>query len=328
MAPPLPTAYLEQCTDANPVCIPMKPGSSYRFGREATNTIILSDERVSRYHAVIDCREGAEYVVTDLGSRNGTLLNGSPIRRPTRLIHGDEITIAPFVFIFHDCSCSGGQFPESLCTETASEISVEVITVLVMDIRGYTDWARRVDADDVATFMAGLFGEADTILGRNRVWAVKYIGDAVMAIWRHLRNGDMQVVHGALISTVEMFQALDRINSRFQSPTPLRMGAGLNTGPASLGNLGSDRSSDYTALGDSVNKAFRLEAATRTLDCDILLGNTTYQVLKPSLRGGEFCENTVLLKGYEDTEPAWSISVEHLGRLIHQVSLGTPGAGH
>jgi adenylate cyclase len=109
--------------------------------------------------------------------------------------------------------------------------------------------------------------------------AHQYIGDAVMAIWRQPPGRDATVIRRALESTMELFQVVATLNARAALQSSLRLGAGLNTGPASLGNLGSDTNADYTALGDSVSKGFRLEAA-RTVHCDILLGEGTYQRLE------------------------------------------------
>jgi adenylate cyclase len=323
MHPNQQTSYLEQTEGPNSGTIPLEPDLPCRFGRETDNTVVVTADLVSRYHAVIDCRGPADYVLTDLGSRNGTLLNGSPIRRPTRLNDGHEIEIGGWVFIFRQQREPGRRDTQPPPIPTVAEVSLEMITVLVTDIRGYTDWARHVDAEMVATFMAALFAEADEILSRQRAWAHKYIGDAVMSIWRHGRISDAGAVRSALTSAAELFAALDRVNSRLALPVPLTMAAGVNTGLASLGNLGSDRSVDYTALGDSVNKTFRLESATRTIDCDLLLGNAAYVLLEPKFRDDRFRNTIVSLKGYSEPEVAWATSAQELKAVVS----GFPVAG-
>ena len=311
-----PIAYLERLTEGHTEVIRLDPAVPCRFGRQERNNVVLLDKLVSRNHAFIESRNGREYFVVDLGSRNGTLINGSPIRRSTRLRDGDQIGIGPYTFVFREeTECT---LPDSgtRSQATVAHIPVEVITVLVADIRGFTNWAQTEGASGVSKFMAELFNEADAILRRHRVWGHKYIGDAVMAIWRHPPNCDATVVRSALLSTVELFQALATLNTKAKFKVPLKFGAGLNTGQASVGNLGSNSNADYTALGDSVNKAFRLEAATRTANCDILLGEATYRWLEPGSSESVFGVQTVSLKGYADPEQAWAVSSEDLADLL------------
>jgi len=89
----------------------------------------------------------------------------------------------------------------------------------------------------------------------------------------------------------------------------LRIGAGVNTGPAIVGG------SEYTALGDTVNAAFRLEAATKQIGLGVALGERTFT----ELRLGEYCpftQRAVDLKGYEGPSMAWGISFESLVEFL------------
>ena len=81
-----------------------------------------------------------------------------------------------------------------------------------------------------------------------------------MAVWVHDDLSRLQQdLVAALETAAEIEEATSEISKALPLPSPLRIGAGLNTGPAILGGA------DYTALGDAVNAAFRLEAATKTL---------------------------------------------------------------
>ena len=298
-----------------------------RIGRDANNTVVIADDLVSRNHALIECVDDSEYYVTDLGSRNGTLVDGAPIRCPTKLADGAQLGIGPYTFVFHNTTRTPRQ-RVNVYNSTVAHVSLEVITVLVIDVRGFTEWTRLLGPEKVTKVMALLFGDADAVLGKHRAWAHKYIGDAVMAIWRHRDGtGDVNPVRSALFSTVELFQSVAHLNLRAQLPSPLRMGAGLNTGLATVGNLGSDRNADYTALGDSVNKAFRLESATRTADCDILIGDASYHWLGPELRRDIFSARSVTLKGFHDKENAWAASVTDLATLLGYSERCPPTAG-
>ena len=99
------------------------------------------------------------------------------------------------------------------------------------------------------------------------------------------------------------------ISNLFPLPGPLRVGAGVNTGPTILGGA------DYTALGDAVNAAFRLEAASKTLGAGVVIGDSTHRELgltDPS----PFARREVALKGYESLSTAWAASLEDLRKFL------------
>src|SRR6202043_1074836 len=109
----------------------------------------------------------------------------------------------------------------------------------------------------------------------------------------------------ALRAIGEISAATDEISRTLALPAPLRIGAGVNTGPAIVGGA------DYTALGDTVNAAFRLETATKSLGMGVAVGERTYSELAVGPQSA-FVQRQVELKGYESPSTAWAISFEHL----------------
>ena len=100
----------------------------------------------------------------------------------------------------------------------------------------------------------------------------KYIGDAMMAIFNaplDLENHEEKAILAALQIQHDMQAAgLD-----------IAIGIGINSGKSVLGNLGSSSRFDYTAIGDAVNTAARLESATKAVGVDLLIGETTANAL-------------------------------------------------
>ena len=88
----------------------------------------------------------------------------------------------------------------------------------------------------------------------------------------------------------------------------------MNTGLAVLGNLGSRAASDYTALGDTINKAFRLESASKDIQHDLVIGKFTWECLSSDLQSC-FHPCMVTLKGYEQPEVAYGTSGDSLDAL-------------
>ena len=116
-----------------------------------------------------------------------------------------------------------------------------------------------------------------------------------------------------LRAVTEISAATAEISRTLELPVPLRIGAGVNTGLAILGGT------DYTVLGDTVNAAFRLESATKTIGLGVAIGGSVYEALAQGARAG-FVRHEVKLKGYEGSNTAWAISFEDLkGTLRHSV---------
>jgi adenylate cyclase len=112
-------------------------------------------------------------------------------------------------------------------------------------------------------------------------------------------------------------EATAGLRERFRLPSELRVGAGLNTGSAAVGNPGTHQVMDFTALGDSVNVAFRMETATKELGADVVLGKNTFDYLRPlpaSTRDFDTAE--VKLKGYDVAVQTWSTSFVRLGEFL------------
>jgi class 3 adenylate cyclase len=177
---------------------------------------------------------------------------------------------------------------------------------VVVDIRDFTPLARQVPESLLSQTIGTWFLRSGQIAQGLGSWAQKYIGDAVMAVWVHDQpenlGGDLL---RALRAISEINTATAEISRALPLPAPLRIGAGVNTGPAIVGG------SEYTALGDTVNAAFRLEAATKQIGFGVALGERTFSELAIG-KDCPFSRHEVALKGYEGPSTAWGISFESL----------------
>ena len=196
-----------------------------------------------------------------------------------------------------------------------------LISVLVTDIRDFTGLTRQTDEKILSEMIGTWFRQAGDILRKHGSWVDKYIGDAIMAVWIHGEN-DL-----SLDEVKHIFQAVDDLQHMTQSlyqryplPFPLRIGTGINTGYAMVGNTGSYDRPDYTALGDTVNEAFRLESCTKELQRDVAIGLTTYQYLRmlhPGNYGQQmFEEYEVHLKGYDQPATTYAGTYGELHEVL------------
>src|SRR5438552_3999487 len=92
---------------------------SCSLGRSATNHVALAGEKVSRYHALIQQPDPNDFWLLDLGSCNGTWLNGRRVSQATRLYDRDQIAIGPYVLTFHQPNGKARSRPEFTVTERA-----------------------------------------------------------------------------------------------------------------------------------------------------------------------------------------------------------------
>jgi adenylate cyclase len=325
----LPAAYLEAEIDGQAHRFSLAGENIFRIGRSDKNNVVLTDDLASRNHAMLQRSEEGRFYITDLGSSNGTFVNGARISAPVILQPGDRIGIGNHEFSFHQevpGQTAAIEEPDEL-QSTNILFAQSLITVLVTDIRDFTGLARRVDASKLSMLTGAFFREAGKALQQRGAWTQKYIGDAVMAVWLHKKRAP------ELRELAAVFESLSRLSgiaaglqAQFGLDAPIRIGAGINTGWASVGNVGSIASSDYTALGDVVNKAFRLESATKEIVCDLALGQGTFDFLAGAIEAGPFFQaRTVTLKGYDEPATAYASHLSSLPAVLEALLRATHG---
>ena len=155
------------------------------------------------------------------------------------------------------------------------------MTVLFSDIRGFSRIAESLPPEQLADFLNEYLTPMTAIVLERDGTLDKYIGDAVMAMWNApVDVGDHPA--RACAAALAMQRALGPLNQAWAArgkPT-VQIGIGINTGPMSVGNMGSEARFDYTVLGDAVNLAARLEPLTKEYQVDILVGEATAAAAK------------------------------------------------
>ncbi len=154
------------------------------------------------------------------------------------------------------------------------------LTILFSDIRSFTSLSEKLSAQDlVSRLNEYLTAMTDTVLATQGV-VDKYIGDAIMAFWGAPIKQEDHVVRAAT-TALAMKQTLVELHERWmKNGTPLfNIGIGLNTGEVIVGNMGSEKRFDYTAIGDDVNLASRTEGLTKHYGVTILITEATQKRL-------------------------------------------------
>jgi adenylate cyclase len=148
------------------------------------------------------------------------------------------------------------------------------ITVLFSDIRGFTTLSETAAPDDVVALLNRYFTSQVEIVFKHGGTLDKFIGDGIMAFWG-APTAYADHAQRAVAAALEMSDVLDQLRGDLGSlGEGLDIGIGLHTGSAVVGFIGSDERLDYTAIGDTVNCASRIESATKGIS-RILVSKTT-----------------------------------------------------
>lgn len=170
------------------------------------------------------------------------------------------------------------------------------LTILFSDIRGFTSISERFNAQELTRFINRFLTPMTNVILTNQGTVDKYMGDAIMAFWNAPLD-DPEHPRNACRAALAMQQAVRDLNEKLAQEAavaaqsgqnrrhyvPIQIGIGINSGNCCVGNMGSEQRFDYSALGDDVNLASRLEGQSKTYGTDIVLGENTYQEI-----AGEF----------------------------------------
>jgi adenylate cyclase len=168
------------------------------------------------------------------------------------------------------------------------------VSILFLDVRGFTTYAEKAAAHEVVATLNTLYEAAVPVILRHRGHVNKFIGDGLLAVFgapeRHADHATR-----AVAAALEIAQLVrHRLNGE------LRVGVGVNSGRVVVGTIGGGGRRDFTVIGDPVNTAARVEAATRLTGDDVLVTETTLRAL--GAHGDGFEERpSAPLKGKTET---------------------------
>jgi adenylate cyclase len=188
-----------------------------------------------------------------------------------------------------------------------------VLSVLFCDVRGFTTIAEHLkdDPQQLTTLINRLLTPLSEIVLAHGGTIDKYIGDCLMAFWNAPLDDAAHASH-AVAAALDMLAAMDGLNEDLQAEAdaagrrffPLKIGIGINTGECVVGNMGSTQRFDYSALGDAVNLAARLEGVSKNYGVSLLLGEGTASQLAEPFKVFEL--DRIAVKGRTSQSPVFT----------------------
>jgi adenylate cyclase len=152
------------------------------------------------------------------------------------------------------------------------------ITTLFADIRGFSTYSERSDPEKVVEVINQYFAFASAAVDRHEGIIDKYLGDAVMAHFNTPLRPVKDHAWRAVLAAWDFKRAIEEYLQRVPDEDRLTVGVGINTGEPVVGNVGAEDRMEYTAIGDAVNLARRLQESAR--GGQILLSSSTYELVR------------------------------------------------
>lgn len=262
--------------------------SSIAVGRSPTNQLHLKDRKVSRRHAVIHRQDGDEFWIVDLGSGNGTYVNGMRVSLPRQLKPNDELSFGDFKVRFRQ-STETGETSQTTIIPQLTEIEVKPVKcwMLLADIINSTALARKHDQAAWASRVGSWTGNCQQIVERHGGAINKYLGDGFLAIWPWQDDQNEQIA-GALDALITLQDASD-------VPFRLAVHAGeLITGGGPT--LGEDNLTGFELI-----LLFRMEKLAASIEQSTLFSQAAHDGLAGNLSLISVGDHSV--PGYVDDHP-------------------------
>lgn len=220
-------------------------------GRAAANTLVLDLPKVSRMHALIQLQNIGEFWLVDLGSSNGTFLNGRRVHQPVRIHDQDKILIGGREFVFRVSQEISAEYQTTIAARTIQEIENVPCWLVIAVIIDFTPLSRSLVTERLAALVGRWFATCKNIIEEHDGTINKYLGDGILAYWDESDATPEDIA--ATIKALKEAQALGEPRFRFI----VHFGAVAIGGVASLG--------EESLMGAEVNFAFRLEKLAASL---------------------------------------------------------------
>lgn len=200
----------------------------------------------------------------------------------------------------------GKYVPEKVVAELMSNPAalelggkLQEVTILFADIRGYTALSERMSPTDIVQALNKYLAIGTKSILERQGTLDKYMGDAVMAIF----NAPLTMVNHSLAAVLAALDMQIAVHEADGDPVLVRYGVGINTGLAVVGNVGTEVMMNYTAIGDAVNVAQRLQSLAGP--GEILLGESCYRLVSPWVRAEPL--EALRVKGRSEPVPCFRL---------------------
>ena len=265
--------------------IPIRDGEELKVGRDPSCEITLDDPGVSRVHASFSASSRG-IVVADLNSLNGVFVNGKKLLNMRDLNSRDIVDIgsSKVEVELNSSSLVDNMSGSTRARAMTAQLRPMSVTTLVASVGGYHQLSDQLPTDDVVQMLIKWTSEVTETVNSNFGIVDKVIGHSVVALWAS--QSDLENAQRA-IQTAQAIQAKTQDlvaggNWAHQATNAWISSVVVNSGFAmsgALGASGEDQGKGFTLMGDPINQAFELQGFVDMLNCSIIVGSSTADLL-------------------------------------------------
>ena len=167
-----------------------------------------------------------------------------------------------------------------------SFVQTPFVSVLFSDIAGFTTMSEKFPPEEVKRILDEYLTAMTEIVFANTGVLDKYVGDAVMAVYGSVGNKTPDDdAFRAVKTAIEMQEKIQELRKKWveEGSVPMQIRIGVHSGEALIGNFGSPLKMDYTAIGDTVNTASRLEGLNKQFGSGIMISHSTYELISEKI---------------------------------------------
>ncbi len=238
------------------------------IGRGKDNTVSLHmSPHVSRQHAIVRCHNAWQYQIMDLGSRNGTFVNGRRVITPVLLEHGAVIRITTNEITFEQIESNSPDSSYDVTLAAGTDATHEesaVVAIMVCDIRGFSTMSEILPEETLARTLGEWFRQAGNLVQDSGGTIDKFIGDAILAYWIQGAEPGAEVAQ-AFATGAGLLEKAATHKWPDHPEKPFQVAVALHHGTVTCGNIGLVAQRDATIIGDAVNTVFRMEGLMKQL---------------------------------------------------------------
>jgi adenylate cyclase len=258
-------------------------GKTFSLGRAKDNNVVFTSTKVSRRHALVHAQGGAEFSLVDLGSSNGTHLNGRRVIQPVALQTGDVIQIGEQSLTFRLETLSGDQPYVTEAQMTVRDVSELTCWFLLLDIENFVQLSSEVPAEELARMVGAWLAECQRVVEGHGGTLSKFLGDGMLVYW----NAKLCEV----TNVAEGLNVLASMQTRRQPPFrwALHFGSAIFGAAVATGEL--------SALGQDLNFLFRMERLAAGQGFSSLVSESAQNQLAPFVQVRPL--GAFALKGFE-----------------------------
>jgi len=155
------------------------------------------------------------------------------------------------------------------------------VSILLCDIRDFTSLSSQIEPEEIVDLLNSYFSEMLDVVFESEGILDKFIGDAFLVIYGAPLNMDSHAIRAAE-TAIKLREQLKKFNEKRikKNEHPISIGISINTGKVVAGNIGTRNRMEYTVIGNTVNLTSRIEGLNRLFDTDILISDSTYELIK------------------------------------------------